>query len=454
MLSFFDIDSFLSDRFMAVSPWAFYSELFPPGSLQRSGALGDGKYCAIGLRIADSHARRYSITDGLAGLEHLLGNSDFNLMAPVSYAGKTREHRNARQLFAVAFDVDGIVERRGPHGLRNLLHQTERKSCPLPRPTYIVASGTGVHLYYFLDQPLPLWPDTLTQLDKLRHELTDRIWNRYVTDLHGSPQYESSCQGFRMVGTLCKDGRNRATAYRTGDSVSLDYLNSFVSTSSRIGLRKRSSMTLEQARKKWPEWYQAAVVERKEPRGWVCKRDLYEWWIRRIREGAVVGHRYYCLMCLAIYAQKCGIGYDELASDALALVPLLNSLGDVDGSEAFTAEHAMAAIEAYNKPRKRFPRKKIAYYSGIDIEPNKRNGRKRSEHLRRARAVQDSDYPNGEWRNVGGAPTKRNLVTDYAASHPGISVTEMAEALGISRTTVRKWMNNEGHNGKRSGQKE
>ena len=81
----------------------------------------------------------------------------------------------------------------------------------------------------------------------------------------------------------------------------------------------------------------------------------------------------------------------------------------------------------------------------IRIERNKRNGRKQKEHLKRARAVQAVDYPDGEWRKGNGRPkgsgTAQEKVAAYRAEHPDANVTEVARALQISRPTVYKWWN-------------
>lgn len=53
---------------------------------------------------------------------------------------------------------------------------------------------------------------------------------------------------------------------------------------------------------------------------WHIKRDLYDWWLRKIKEGASVGHRYSCLCVLASYAVKCDIPEDELFTDAFSLL--------------------------------------------------------------------------------------------------------------------------------------
>ena len=55
-------------------------------------------------------------------------------------------------------------------------------------------------------------------------------------------------------------------------------------------------------------------------------------------------------------------------------------------------------------------------------------------------ALREIDHPNGSWRNKDGAPTKADLVRDYALAHPDANHSEIARALGISRPTVIKWL--------------
>ena len=52
----------------------------------------------------------------------------------------------------------------------------------------------------------------------------------------------------------------------------------------------------------------------------VYKRQLYDWWLHRIGDEIRVGHRFYGIMTLAIYAKKCGISEDELRRDAFSPV--------------------------------------------------------------------------------------------------------------------------------------
>ena len=107
----------------------------------------------------------------------------------------------------------------------------------------------------------------------------------------------------------------------------------------------------------------------------------------------------------------------------------------------FTEDHALAAIEAYYDPIiHKLTRERIERRTAIELPKNKRNGRKQAVHLARARTVQEFDDPDGAWRNKDGAPTKADLVREYAAAHPDASHSAIARELGISRTTVIKWL--------------
>lgn len=140
-------------------------------------------------------------------------------------------------------------------------------------------------------------------------------------------------------------------------------------------------------------------------------------------------------MTLATYAVKCGISKEELEKDAYELIPFMNTRGD-----KFTEDDVMHALEAFTESYITYPIHTIVTRTGIPIEKNKRNGRKQALHLERARAVQNIDYPNGEWRNEAGAPTKRDLVLNYVKENPSATQREIAQALGISPTTVNKWL--------------
>lgn len=433
---------YLAENFEEMIPVAFYRELFPEGELDEEGSFTKGKYTAIAIRVFqdEDKVHRYTVCDDLDVVSDLARCDDFCVMAPVSFAGKSQRQANARKLYAIVFDLDGLLVTSDGRSKSLLNLFGHIRLGLIPEPSHIVFSGTGLHLYYMLEQPIPLFPNVMKSLSAYRTHLVRKIWNPYITSLSEKPQFESVTQGFRMVGTAAKHGRT-VRAFKVGEKVSVEYLNRFADDGSKIDLVKYASKTpIAEAKEKWPEWHQARIVDGR-PRGtWKVKRDLYEWWKRKIEEGATVGHRYFCVMALAVYARKCAVPYKELEADALAFVPFLNGL-DEDGESPFTAGDVVKALEAYDADYITFPRHTIEELTGVLIPPNKRNGRKQSLHLKMARsnlAILNEDFGHG----LQGRKPKRDLIRGYAAEHPGESQREIAAALGVSKTTVNKWLKN------------
>lgn len=432
--------NYLAERYPEVTALEFYRDLFPQGVLDERGKLTKGKYAGVAICVDDDNkAKRYTICDDLEPLPQILKGNEFVIVSPVSYAGRAPKQVYARELFAVCFDVDGIVidEDNYPIGLVDLIHQMKSEHDYLPLATYIVSSGTGIHVYYFLDKPIRLYSQTMKQLFSLRAELTKKIWNRFVSTLSRNPQYESVTQGFRAVSSICKDGKERVRAFRIGERVSIDYLNKYVTDKNKVA-QSSNSNRLEEAKKKYPEWYERRVV-RGQPKGtWTTKPDLYYWWIRKIHEGATEGHRYFAVMALAVYARKAGIPKEQLEKDALGLIPFLDEM-TTDERNHFTADDVLAALQAYKARYITFPRAVIEKLTAIEIPSNKRNYRKQDVHMKAMRAVRDVIYPDGEWRYKGGAPTKKDLVFGYLDKHPHATAREIAKALGINKDTSCKW---------------
>ena len=437
------ISSFLDSRYSEVSPFSFYRDLFPKGELDKRGAMTEGKYCGIAVQVCgfgrNAKAKRYTICDDLSPISELLESDEFLVISPVSYAGKTQKQSMARNLYAIVFDLDGLVVKDGHQsGLEDLIYQATNEL--LPFPTYIVSSGTGVHLYYVLERPIPLFKNVLEQLRELRADLTKRIWNTFTTTLWEHPQMESVTQGFRAVGSSTKNGQERVRAFLTGDKVTVEYLNGFVADSARVTrFAYKSDMTVEEARKKYPKWYESRIQNGQPSGTWTVKRDLYDWWKRQIFDGATVGHRYFCIMCLAVYARKCGIDRDELTDDALSMIPFLDKQ-TIQEDNHFDVGDVMKALEAYEASYITFPRRSIEELTAIDIPANKRNYRKQRDHLKIARAMQHVYKELGEQEKCAGRPSKRELVEEFVRNNPGMSVNQVSQELGISWATASKYM--------------
>lgn len=420
-----------------VTPREFYRHLWPEGTFEREGCQEDQLPNGLALEIlGKGKGYHWILTDGLEALDLLL-EKDFVITSPVSYFGHRRTGSNARLVYALAFDLDGVEMQQ----LRDVLHQM--KNDYLPKATYIVNSGHGLHLYYFLDHPYAMFPHIQACLKELKYALTRQIWNRY-TSTRKDVEVQGILQGFRMVGSPSKLGREfPVRAFLYGNRVNIDYLLSFVPETSgereRIFKALESSCTLEEAREKYPDWYQRRIVEGKPKGRWTVKRDLYDWWLQRLRNEVKVGHRFYAVMTLAIYAVKCGIDEEELREDAYSLLEAYDAMSESEDNR-FTRDDIETALTAFLDSYATFPRDDIAKYSGLKLTPNKRNGRKQKEHLKRARAVQMVDYPDGEWREGNGRKAKEQQVLDLRAAYPEVSISELSRISGISRPTLYKYL--------------
>lgn len=475
-------------------PLAFYRDIFPEGFLQERWAEGerrsefDGKPNAIALKFGPktrkqlvkgkkvdvSVIERLTVTDDLEGVSALVKASIAEnapvYMAPVSWYGRNNKAANARFLHAFAVDLDGVT----PVKLGSVLKQMRNGHDPanekwvsMPQASYIVMSGRGLHLYYLLDRPVPLVPAVVPFLQQLKRRLTDVVWTDYTSeDGNEGRQYQGIYQGFRMPGTTtrlnghgvdAKDANKyEALAFMYAPDgasepqrVSLDYLVDYCGIRGkeipgelyRILETKGGRTPIAEAKERWPEWYERRVVQGEEKEGYDTNRGAYESWLSRIEGEAVVHGRYFAVLALVAYAVKCNVPLKELEKDAYGLVPVLDKLSDDPGNR-FTDYDVACALSAYGSNDLRFWKNEyMCRRAKIAPHENKHNGRPQGEHLKIARFARDLNYDElGGWGNKNGAPTKRDEIRAYAAEHPDASRSAIAKALGVSRTTVIKWL--------------
>ncbi len=466
----------LSMQFEETTPYAFYRDIFGEGNLDDAGAFTKGKYTGIivELEYNDKNKpvghKKHIVTDDLDAVDEVYWNSDnFCLMAPVSYAGWSRKTANARTMYALGVEIDHLnVEKNkdgsiNQIGLKDLIHQWNNEI--VPHPTYIVASGNGVHLYYVFEEPLRLTEWVKKSLMLYKEVLTRILWNQYVTSVDKTQiQYESAFQGFRMPGTATKLGlktksrEDRARAFKCGEKVTVDYLNSFLSDESvkkgaKIEPAYEGRTSLKEAKEKWPEWYQDIIVDgKKYSKKWDIAGKvngdnpyaLYDWWKRKIlavNGGAVEGKRYHCLYCLAVYALKNNVSEETLVKDAYEIMDRLDKLTTKDDNH-FTEADVEAALQVFqDEGYFKYPLKKIVSRSGIYVEPNKRNGRKREDHIKRVNAMRKfsrDELGEDAYKN-NGRPDKAKLVKQYRKLYPDGTKADCNRATGLDPKTIRKW---------------
>lgn len=476
-------------------PLAFYRDVFPEGFLQERWAEGerrsefDGKPNAIALKFGPKTRKqlvkgkkvdvpvieRFTITDDLEGVSTIVKASIAEnapvYMAPVSWYGRNNRAANARFLHAFAVDLDGVT----PAKLGSVLKQMRNGHDPanekwvsMPQASYIVMSGRGLHLYYLLDRPVPLIPAVVPFLQQLKRRLTDVVWTDYTSeDGNEGRQYQGIYQGFRMPGTTTRLNGHGVDAKDTNKyealafmyapdgaseprRVTLDYLVDYCGIRGkeipgelyRILETKGGRTPIAEAKERWPEWYERRVVQGEEKEGYDTNRGAYESWLSRIEDEAVVHGRYFAVLALVAYAVKCNVPLDDLERDAYALVPALDKLSDDPGNR-FTDYDVACALSAYGSNDLRFWKNEyMCRRAKIAPHANKHNGRPQALHLEGARAIQEiNDKANGTcWRDGNGRKPKRDEIRAYAAEHPEASQRAIAKALGVSPTTVNKWL--------------
>lgn len=475
-------------------PMAFYRDIFPEGFLQEKWAEGaepikfDGKPNAIALKFGPKTRKqlvkgkkvdvpvveRFTVTDDLDGVSALVKASIAEnapvYMAPVSWYGKHNKAANARFLHAFAVDLDGVT----PGKLGSVLKQMRNghdfgldKHASMPQASYIVMSGRGLHLYYLLDRPVPLISAVVPFLQQLKRRLTDVVWTDYTSeDGNEGRQYQGIYQGFRMPGTTTRlnghdvdskdTNKYEALAFMYAPDgavepwrVTLDYLVDYCGIRGkeipgelrRILETKGGRTPLAEAKEKWPDWYERRVVQKKEKTGYDTNRGAYGSWLARVDDEAVVHGRYFAVLALVAYAMKCNVPLEDLERDAYGLVPKLDGLSDEPGNR-FTDYDVACALAAYGSNDLRFWKNEyMCRRAKIAPHENKHNGRTQGEHLKIARFARDLNYDEpGGWINKNGAPAKRDEIRAYAAEHPDASRSAIAKALGVSRTTVVKWL--------------
>ena len=344
-------EALLSRRgFQEVSPYEFYRDMFPKGSLQ--GEQGDGKGNVIATQIRPSgrgRTKQWIVDDSLKMLEKVVGD-EFGLVPPIAFYGKTHRKQNAHELYAVAVDIDYVGEQQ----LKNLLKQFGN-GVQL-RPTYLVSSGKGVHVYYFLQEPVQLYHNLESALSELKEAFIRRLWNDTSSLKPDAPDITGIYQGFRCVGSQSKLGAEYPVrAFKLSENrYTLEDIKASI-PDCKIDLsvlyRKPSpeckkTIPIEKAKELYPQWYQERIVEGKPKKKatWTCNVALYELWKSKIMNNVKVGGRYFSIMALCAYGLKCSIPDAQIKKDAYSFLDHLESLTD-DENNHFTREDVKDALK-------------------------------------------------------------------------------------------------------------
>lgn len=461
-----DLATLLSKYFEEWDGEDVYRYIFPSGSLQESydmaGVPGDGKGNMLVtelIPLSDKEKQEqkkaykghvHIINDDMFRIDEVLECENFCITSLISYIGRSRSKANAKDIYGIIIDLDGV---HTESQFRDVIHQhvamKDDKYRFIPVPTFFISSGSGIHIYYVFETPLVLYPNVIEKLEKMKSELTRKIWNAYVTDYSDDVQYQSIFQGFRVIGTTTKYN-DKTRAFKVGDKLTIEDMNKYVTEKSQIDTTAyKSDLPLSEAKAKYPEWYQRRVVENdKSIKRWKIEEKvhgqdplaLYHWWLERIKKEATVGHRYHCLNYLVAYGKKCGMTKEEIEKDAVAITDLFETRTTEEDNH-FTLYDLYSALQTYdNQLSITYKVDIISKKTDIPIEKNRRNGRKQKLHLKIARATRDIIYDN--WREGNGRKPKKEIIKEYMMAHPNeTNKSKIARELNITRQTVIKWYN-------------
>lgn len=454
---FLEKNEFLGQYYEEVEPLDYYRDMFPEDSFEMPYDLTCRPNGILNvINDEEQRGRSYArmIFDDLEEIERNLDKKTV-VISPVGYSGKRKSSKNAYQIFGMIFDLDDV----GVKELHSLLYQMENGI--LPYATYIVNSGTGVHVVYLFETPIPAKKQYFDSLNALKAELSDLIWNFY-TSREKNKQFQGIFQSFRVVGAPSKLGPDyRVSAYRMGEKTSIWELNQFVSRESQCIFDDISYVNLNEAEEKWPEWYTRRIVEGRKlgdykltPKQKNRRRRWYDTWKNRILNSAREGNRHYFIGVLFNYARKAEIPLEEAYDDAMKMLPHLDSLTKREGNE-FTEADVAAATRYYGDEFIKMGRKGIYRLTQIDIGQTKRNKRSQKEHLtadmvydrsscsmvanpckaNRELALQTM-RANGE---ITGRPDKQKIVQQWRAEHPDGKKADCIRDTGLTKPTVYKW---------------
>jgi len=444
----------LSAQFEEINGCAFYHELFPDNESTEERYQDFSHPNAIYLYKDDDdlgtrrRLRRRIMLDDTWESDYtdFVEHNPMTLCSGLTYRRRSNTMENAQCMNALVIDLDGV----GATELNTLLLRVggdPELPARYPLPTFVVLSGSGIHIYFAFDKPIDLYPNIKLQLKKYKYELTYRMWEYKATSKIKQIQYHGINQGFRMVGSLNQKYGTEVKAFRSGERVTLEYMNQYVKPEFRVDVNKPfkpSQMTRKQAHEAYPEWYQRVIVEGdKRIKKWdIAGKQgdkLYQWWLRKADEMRE-GHRYFYLMCMAIYACKCDVPKKQLREDMKDALIILNRIPHAADND-LTEDDIESAIEAYSKEYYNFTLDDIEKLCDLRIERNKRNGQKQSDHLEEARAIRDirMKRQGRNWRDGNGRPSARQTVLDYRQANPEATKAECNRATGLDPKTIRKW---------------
>lgn len=401
----------LSEFGREVSSYTLYEDIF-----------GDTEQ-TVPIVFIDDDEKKHIVPMSIdEAMEQCEGRNDV-LLGGCTYFNNWISKRSAKDIYAFIIDMDNVYSGTLLNALQNDWKTANDE--PLPMPTYIVNSGTGLHLYFVLEEPIPNYHVTTENLDKLYRALAIQQTTKRVY-LHKQVQWFG--QDFRMAGGLNKYGWTN-TVFRVGEKWNIDELGK------QVGLKDIHFIRYGEKRTKKPTNNKG---NRKKPnrQGWRSNRAFYDYTLKNCRDKTKEGNRYTSMCALSVIAWKCNVPQEELENDLLSLLPDYNK----GATRQIKEKEIYSAMKMYNPKAMLTQRESLENWQGWEYKPIKRNGRKQATHLKIARstlAIMNED----EGKALQGRKAKLEIVYQWRMENPNGTKAECIKATGLSKPTVYKWWN-------------
>ena len=181
-----ELDQILSIDYEEMQGNDFYSYIFPnnenAGEMNENFSKPNAVYLYKDPKDEGSERelrRRIMLKDTWSDdyAEYVVDNP-MTLCSGLAYRGRSNRLVKAQQMNALIFDLDSV----GKDELLNLFVRIGREPSlrTMPQPTFIVLSGTGLHIYYVFKEPISLYPNIKLQMKSLKYDLTFKIGRAHV----------------------------------------------------------------------------------------------------------------------------------------------------------------------------------------------------------------------------------------------------------------------------------
>lgn len=400
----------LEEHGREVNAWAFYEDIF--GTLDIvSPAIDRNQNKCIRMPIEE-------LIDYAAG-------KDGVFLSTCTYFKDYYNSKGLMDVYAFVVDLDSCWSGGLDSILKNGWQNSSRGNYHLP-PTYIVNSGTGLHLYYVLKRPVPAFSKQMLEIKNLYRKLA--VHQSMRPFVGAKPEVHWVGQTFRVPGSSSKQGmRVRAFKMDFGRKYDIQELAEQYGVTYQFRYRGEHEDYPEHEKK------QHSGIKKK---GWHTNRAFYDYCIRNIPDKTQQGHRYMTMCALSAIAFKCDVPKWQLKEDLARFLIDWNK-GKV-GHDRVERWEITAAMKMYNERAWEMRREVIEEYFGWEFKPIKRNGRKRADHVKVMNTMRLLKKQLGEEVNDG-RPSAEQKVKEYRAAHPEARKTDCIRDTGLSKPTVYKW---------------